>query len=62
MPGFDERACERVRERRGEAKTKVTVGFGHQAVLSVAGTVVDAVKTGKVDEAAIKAEEGVEGE
>lgn len=38
-----------VAEERGESGRlgTVTVGFGHDAVLGVAGAVVDAVKTGK---------------
>ena len=38
-------------EERGESGRlgEVTVGFGHEAVLGVAGAVVDAVKTGKLE-------------
>ncbi len=40
-----------VAEERGESGRlgEVTVGFGHQAVLGVAGAVVDAVKSGKLE-------------
>ncbi|KAG1660707.1 hypothetical protein FOA52_014327 [Chlamydomonas sp. UWO 241] len=47
LPGFDARGIERAEADRKGHKTSVTVGFGHQAVLSAAGKVVDAVKTGK---------------
>jgi hydroxylamine reductase (hybrid-cluster protein) len=46
LPDPAELAEERVESGRlGE----VTVGFGHEAVLGVAGAVVDAVKTGKLE-------------
>jgi hydroxylamine reductase (hybrid-cluster protein) len=42
---------EEVKEERAEEGRlgTVTVGFGHDVVLSVAGQVVDAVKTGKLE-------------
>ena len=46
MPDLDELAEERAEEGR---LSEVTVGFGHHAVLSVAGQVIDAVKTGKLE-------------
>ncbi|KAF8063692.1 hcp [Scenedesmus sp. PABB004] len=46
MPDPDEVAEERAEEGRLGV---VTVGFGHDAVLGVAGQVVDAVKTGKLE-------------
>jgi hypothetical protein len=46
MPDAEEVAEERAEEGR---LSEVTVGFGHHAVLSVAGQVIDAVKTGKLE-------------
>jgi hydroxylamine reductase (hybrid-cluster protein) len=46
MPDAEEVAEERAAEGR---LGQVTVGFGHDAVLGVAGQVVDAVKTGKLE-------------
>lgn len=44
MPGFSPDACEKFPNKK-----TVTVGFGHNAVLSVAPQVIDAVKTGKLE-------------
>jgi hydroxylamine reductase len=33
---------------KDEPEKKITIGFGHNAVMSVAGTVIDAVKAGKI--------------
>jgi hydroxylamine reductase len=33
---------------KDEAEKKITIGFGHNTVMSVAGTVIDAVKAGKI--------------
>jgi hydroxylamine reductase (hybrid-cluster protein) len=46
MPDPEEVAEERAEEGR---LGTVTVGFGHDVVLSVAGQVVDAVKSGKLE-------------
>jgi hydroxylamine reductase len=46
MPDPAEVAEERAEEGR---LGTVTVGFGHDVVLSVAGQVVDAVKSGKLE-------------
>lgn len=46
MPDAEELAAERAEEGKLGV---VTVGFGHDVVLSVAGQVVDAVKTGKLE-------------
>lgn len=46
MPDPEEVAAERADEGR---LGTVTVGFGHDVVLSVADQVVDAVKTGKLE-------------
>lgn len=39
LPGFDEKSCARAASLTSQTKTALTVGFGHQAVLSVAGQV-----------------------
>ncbi len=46
MPDAEEVAAERAEEGKLGV---VTVGFGHDVVLSVAGQVVDAVKQGKLE-------------
>eukprot|EP00878_Enallax_costatus_P028172 GHUV01030391.1.p1 GENE.GHUV01030391.1~~GHUV01030391.1.p1 ORF type:complete len:227 (+),score=87.32 GHUV01030391.1:69-683(+) len=46
MPDLEELAAERAEEGKLGV---VTVGFGHDVVLSVAGQVVDAVKQGKLE-------------
>lgn len=46
MPDPEELAAERAEEGK---LGQVTVGFGHEAVLGVAGAVVDAVKSGKLE-------------
>lgn len=43
LPGFTEAQVAGIPEKQ------VTVGFGHNAVLGVAGEVVDAIKTGKLE-------------
>ncbi|KAG2498775.1 hypothetical protein HYH03_003514 [Edaphochlamys debaryana] len=44
LPGFTEADC-----AAREQKKDVTVGFGHNAVLSVAPQVIDAIQTGKLE-------------